>query len=1102
VTPRSSLILVIDSNPVTRNIVRGALGTEGFTVLEASGGREAIEIASHTAPDLIVQDLALPDVDGFELLARLRAIPAIESIPIIAYSGMLSRIEYGRAASLGFTDFLQKPVNADRLLQLVESHLPHVGELEQIGHKRRVLVVDDSPVQLKLTRFLLADLGFEITTTLSSREALAMLRSRSFDAVLSDVLMPQPDGFRFCAEIRTDPRLAHLPVILMSSNFIDPADREVARQAGANAMIERTPRLTEVIVALQHAMTQGAQPPVSGSVQYSDYTERMLRQLDRQVSLNDAIVRRAAIHAAILSVTSGIAETLTRQETLDDAMPDVLSNLLVASNVTRGALFIREASGPSSELVLVTTQGFTPEIAEGLRTFCGHKNVFDRVSAAVSPLVLGSSRSADDVKDLLKALAGESALLIPLVAERTCLGVLVFVSTGDDLLEHDWAPFARSMGLQIGQAFALSRTITKLAESETRYRRIVETASEGVWTLDVKGATSFVNARMAAMLGYEVSEMLGHPPRKYLAPEGILAFEQAAVLHRARQPAQSEVRFLRRDGTELWTMVGSRPIFDAEGRHDGVLAMVMDISERRAADTARRQSEARFKGLWDSGMLMITITDLDGNIRDINDAGARMLAYSRAELMSGTARWADLTPPAWYAIDAEQAALLRTRGFASWEKELIRKDGVRVPVLAGAAMIEDEMIAISIDLSAAKLSERAHKTSVAANMSLQAQLQQSQKMDAIGRLAGGIAHDFNNLLSVILSYGEMLVEELPASPVREDLEEICRAGHRAADLTRQLLMFSRQQVIEPRVLDLNDLLLELNKMLLRILGADVEIISLRDDHLGRIHVDPGSIEQVILNLVVNARDAMPTGGKLTIETRNALITTEDAVTHAGVRPGRYVVLVVTDTGTGMDETTRMRIFEPFFTTKEVGKGTGLGLATVFGIVDQFRGSVQVFSSPGEGARFEVYIPRVDAMPERDASSDAIKTSMRGTETILLVEDDEQVRVVARTILRKHGYNVLEASNAGEAMLLAEGTVGIDLLLSDVVMPQMSGPELAKRLAKGRPGMRILCMSGYTDDSIVRHGVLEGQLAFLQKPITSDTLSKKVRDLLDTPHARS
>ncbi|MDB4960119.1 MAG: Histidine kinase [Myxococcales bacterium] len=1098
---RSALILVIDSNPVTRNVVRSALGTEGFTVLEASGGREAIEIASQAAPDLIVQDLALPDIDGFELIARLRSIPAIESIPIIAYSGMLSRVEYGRAASLGFTDFLQKPVNADRLLQLVESHLPHVGELEQIGQQRRVLVVDDSRVQLKLTRFLLADLGFEVTTALSSIEGLALLRSRPFDVVLSDVLMPQPDGFRFCAAIRNDPTLAHVPVVLMSSNFVDPADREVARRAGANAMIERAPRLTEVIVALQHALTHGPQP-ASGSLEFSDYSDRMLRQLDRQVSLNDAIVRRAAIHAAILSVTSGIAETLTRQQTLDDALPDVLTNLLVASNVARGALFIREAAGAHPQLVLATTQGFTAEIADTLRTFCGHKAVFDRVAGAVSPLVLGSSRNPEDVKALLRALAGESALLIPLVADRVCLGILVLVSRGEDLLEHDWAPFARSMGLQIGQAFALSRTIAKLAESESRYRRIVETASEGVWTIDANGVTTFVNARMAAMLGYEVAEMVGHVPTKFLAPEGIVTFEKAAVLHRARQPAQSEIRFLRRDGTELWTMVGSRPIFDGDGRPDGVLAMVMDMTERRAADTARRQSEARFKGLWDSGMLMITITDLAGNIRDINDAGVRMLGYSREELIEGTSRWADLTPPAWYAIDAEQAALLRSRGFASWEKELVRKDGVRVPVLAGALMIEDEMVAISIDLSAAKLSERAHKTSVAANMSLQAQLQQSQKMDAIGRLAGGIAHDFNNLLSVILSYGEMLVDELPASPVREDVEEICRAGHRAADLTRQLLMFSRQQVIEPKVLDLNERLLELDKMVLRILGADVEVLSLRAEHLGRVHVDPGSIEQVILNLIVNARDAMPTGGKLTIETANVLLTDEHAISHVGVRPGRYVMLSVTDTGTGMDEATRARIFEPFFTTKAVGKGTGLGLATVFGIVDQFRGAVLVSSSPGNGARFEVYIPRVDAMPERDASSDAIKTSMRGTETILLVEDDEQVRNVARTILRKHGYTVMEASNAGEAMLLAEGSVAIDMLLSDVVMPQMSGPELAKRLAKGRPAMKILCMSGYTDDSIVRHGVLEGALAFLQKPITSDTLSKKVRDLLDAPHARS
>jgi nitrogen-specific signal transduction histidine kinase len=377
------------------------------------------------------------------------------------------------------------------------------------------------------------------------------------------------------------------------------------------------------------------------------------------------------------------------------------------------------------------------------------------------------------------------------------------------------------------------------------------------------------------------------------------------------------------------------------------------------------------------------------------------------------------------------------------------------------------------------------------------QLRQAHKMEAVGRLAGGIAHDFNNVLSVILSYGQMLLADLkPGEPMRDDVEEIQKAGKRAADLTRQLLMFSRQQVLEAKVLDLNEVLTGMDKMLQRILGADVDLVSLPVQPLGRVRADPSSVEQVIMNLVVNARDAMPTGGKLTMETGNVVLDEAYAQAHLGVKPGPHVMLAVTDTGTGMDKATLTQIFEPFFTTKEIGKGTGLGLSTVFGIMQQSGGSVWVYSEPGEGTTFKVYFPRVDASVEATRATEP-PTTLRGSETILLVEDDDQVRVVVRGILRRSGYHVIEARNAGEALLHSEEHAGtIDLLLSDVVMPQMSGPALAKRLASVRPNMKVLCMSGYTDDSIVRHGVLEAHFAYLQKPITPEALTMKVREVLD------
>jgi signal transduction histidine kinase/ActR/RegA family two-component response regulator len=377
------------------------------------------------------------------------------------------------------------------------------------------------------------------------------------------------------------------------------------------------------------------------------------------------------------------------------------------------------------------------------------------------------------------------------------------------------------------------------------------------------------------------------------------------------------------------------------------------------------------------------------------------------------------------------------------------------------------------------------------------QLRHSQKLEAVGRLAGGVAHDFNNVLSVVLSYSDMVLDRLPAGdPLRGDIEEISKAGLRAAGLTRQLLTFSRQEVVETKVLALDDLLANMDKMLRRVLGEDVDIVSLHGPQLGRIRADPGSIEQVIMNLAVNSRDAMPTGGKLTIETKNMILDDVHARQHLDVAPGAYVMLAVTDTGTGMDQETQRRIFEPFFTTKGQGKGTGLGLSTVFGIVQQCHGSIWVYSEPDHGTTFKIYLPCVDADP--DATTSAAESSARGgAETILLVEDEEQIRVVARTILVGLGYRVLDARNAGEALLYSENHVGtIDLLLTDVVMPQMSGPELAKRLVRDRPETKILCMSGYTDDALVRHGAIDAGIAYLQKPLTPNKLARKVRAVLD------
>ena len=377
------------------------------------------------------------------------------------------------------------------------------------------------------------------------------------------------------------------------------------------------------------------------------------------------------------------------------------------------------------------------------------------------------------------------------------------------------------------------------------------------------------------------------------------------------------------------------------------------------------------------------------------------------------------------------------------------------------------------------------------------QLRQGQKMAAIGRFAGGVAHDFNNLLSVILGYSDMLLADLKQDdPVRADILEVRLAAKRGADLCQQLLLFSQHRVAEPAVLDLNEVLRQMEKMLGCVLGAEVEVVTLAGPSLGRVRADRGHVEQIVMNLVVNARDAMPNGGKLTLETANVQLTEEYAHAHDGVLAGRYVMLAVTDNGIGMDRETQARVFEPFFTTKDRGKGTGLGMSTVFGIVQQSGGSLWLYSEPGIGTTVKVYLPRVDDAPDHVAIVTPPLT-LRGVETVLLVEDDDQVRAVVHGILRKSGYNVLEARNAGEAILHSEKFPSvIHLLLTDVVMPQISGPELAQRLLASRPDMKVLCMSGYTEDSVLRHGLVDATMAYIQKPITPEALARKVRLVLE------
>jgi PAS domain S-box-containing protein len=518
-------------------------------------------------------------------------------------------------------------------------------------------------------------------------------------------------------------------------------------------------------------------------------------------------------------------------------------------------------------------------------------------------------------------------------------------------------------------------------------------------------------------------------------------------------------------------------------------------AERRQAEAARGKTEDLLHGIVDKAAALIYVKDLEGRYLLINRHMAEVSGVDAASMLGKTA-FDVYSHEQAQALTAFDQRVLAAGEALEAEEEVLRADGIHTYITSQAPLTDGSgrvyaLCGISTDITARKQAEAALRRS-------EEQLRQAQKMEAIGNLAGGVAHDFNNLLSVIVGYSGMLLESLDPNDARgADVEEIHRAGMRAAALTQQLLAFGRKQLLAPRVVKLSDVVAGVEPLLRRLIGEHIELTVRTSGGLGCVRADPSRVEQIIMNLAVNSRDAMPRGGKLIIETTNVNVAEGDP-THAGAVPGPYVLLTVTDDGVGMDRATQARIFEPFFTTKEIGKGTGLGLATVFGIVEQSGGSIRVDSEPGRGTTFSVYLPRIDATAEQERESRCpVPGAMRGSETILLVEDDEQVRALVRTILQRSGYQVIEAQSAGDALLLSENHSGtIDLLLTDVIMPELGGPQLAERM--GRLAKKVLYMSGYTEDSVVRQGLVDSSVALLQKPITPDALMRKVREVLDSP----
>ena len=694
--------------------------------------------------------------------------------------------------------------------------------------------------------------------------------------------------------------------------------------------------------------------------------------------------------------------------------------------------------------------------------------------------------------------------LIKLLAVAPALPIVVLGEADDEELAaramrigaQDYLYKARVDGHSVVRAlrYAIERKRSEeaLRESEEKHRTLLNALPDMIFRLSADGRF------LEFMPSKDILPFV--PPRDFLGKriQDVLPAEVAAqsihFMERAIESGETQLfeYELGVSGATRYYEARLVPYGDGE-----VLGIVRDVTESKRAAEALRASEARFRTMFEGAAVGMALVDMAGRAQECNSSLERMLGYGHQELRQMV--FTEFTHPE----DAPRDVVLfkelvsGKRDHYEMDKRYLRRDGrvvwghLNVSLVRGAGGVPQYAIAMVEDITERKKAGDALRAS-------EEQLRHAQRMEAVGELAGGVAHDFNNLLTAMLGYTDFVLEELDeTSPLRADLLDVKKNGQRAAALTRQLLAFSRRQVLQPEVLDLNQVVASTSKMLRRLIGEHIELVTVPNPALGNVKADPGQIEQVIVNLCMNSRDAMPSGGKLTIRTDNIDFDEAHASLGVLVRPGPYVMLDVTDRGCGMDKETQSRVFEPFFTTKEKGKGTGLGLATVFGIVKQSGGHIWVHSELGMGTTFKVYLPRVDEeVTSRPRTGGHLRPSLsRARETILLVEDEESVRTMARRILEKNGYLVLEAEHGAEGLNVSEQYSGpIDLVITDAVMPKLNGPQMMERIALKRPQTKVLYMSGYSEEAVLKP--LDRETPFVHKPFTAKELGQRVREVLN------
>lgn len=1067
-------LLVVDDSPEDGEFPIDIFFHAGYQVHQADSGHSALDAIAQVKPDLILLKTKLPDLDGFQVCRRLKSDPQSQPIPVIFFSTKDNTLNKMKVYEAGGADHLTPPFEAAELLAKVEVHLTprrlearmealkkqHTDEWEKahLDFEKQIAEYRRTEEQLHQTN--------QIQSLILNNNlmGIGLVRNRIFEWV--NPRLPEMLGLPL-DQVQGAP-----------TRIIYQSDREyeeMERRAG-------------------QALSRGEWFEFEIAMSRPDGTTIMGRVIGK--ALNPSLPQEGSIW---------IFEDITKRNQAEEAFREseqVLSDII---EFLPDATFVIDLNGKviAWNRAIEDMTGVPKEDILGKGNYAYAVPFYGQARPILIDLVFVPDEEITEKYDFVEKRGNQ------LWAEAFSQGL--FHGKGA-FLSGIAAPLFDSHGKVIG-AIESIRNITErhqaqeaLKESEERHRQIFENAGTAIIFIEEDSLITLANKEFEELSGYSKFELEGKKKwAEFIATPADA--EKMEKYHRLRRtdpqaaPKNYEFQFMNRNGEIKDIAVTVTVIPGTKQR----LAGLLDITERKKTERKLEESEERYRAFFQlSRDAILTLEPPSWKFTAANPSAIEMFgARDEADFISRTA-W-DYSPPTQpdgrpsedKAREMIQQAMETGGHFFEWTHQRVSGEPFPATVLLTRTEVGGQVFLQGTirDVTEQKLAEEER-------VRLMTQLAQAQKMDAIGNLAGGVAHDFNNLLLVILNCTDFVLECLPpGDPLRIDLVEVKKASERASTLTRQLLAFGHRQVLQPTLLNLNLIVRGVEKMLRRIIREDIDLSVVLAPDLGATLADPGQIEQVIMNLAVNARDAMPEGGTLTIATANADLDEGYAAKHLPTRPGPYVRLAVTDTGCGMDETARARCFEPFFTTKEIGKGTGLGLATVYGIVKQSEGFIWVHSAPGRGSTFEVFLPRSFDATVPDTLFEPEAAATRGTATILVVEDEGVTRNLVRRILEKAGFSVLTAADGAEALWVCEQRPGaIDLVLTDIVMPKMGGKALVDRLASIRPEIKTLFMSGYADKAVIDHGFDAGS-AFIPKPFTSEALVRKVREVLETKPGR-